>query len=194
MNYYKDAQSDAKSMIDHFADEIVEQLINYGEASDDLLNDYPNGDRYHHENHVNKDYKLTEAAALLDQLSDYEETDNGLWEGLEPRRAISVQAAYTYGNAVYSLWRNLIEKINCEFANNQELAESEIDEQVDNYDLTDCRKYLTDHPDCDFDIGELDPITDEEIDLNSAKDAIKEHRKETTKAEVAKGTIEEVNA
>lgn len=111
-NYRKEAEEDAKDTVENFIDEIVEMLVDKGEASDDLLNDYPNGDSYHHEHHTDKDYDLRESADLLDQLSDYEEDDEGLWQGLEPRRAIAAQAAYTYGNAVYSDWRDLIEKIN----------------------------------------------------------------------------------
>jgi hypothetical protein len=111
-NYVEDAQSDARDMARNFMDEITEQLISGGEASRDLLNDYPDGDSYHHENHVDRDYDLTEAANLLDQLSDHEETDSGLWQGLEPRRAIAAQAAYTYGNAVMHYWREIIEAIN----------------------------------------------------------------------------------
>jgi len=114
MSYRQDAASDAAETIRNFEDEILEQLLDKGEASDDLLNDYPNGDSWHHERHVDKDYNLQEAGELFNDLSDYEETDSGLWEGLEPRRAIAVQAAYTYGNAVYSEWRDLIEKINDE--------------------------------------------------------------------------------
>lgn len=113
-NYLADARSDAAEMAASFADEIVEQITDDGEASTDLYNDYHNADAYHHENHVDRSYDLIEAAALLDQLDDYEETDHGLWDGLEPRRAIGAQAAYTYGNAVYALWREIIEEINAD--------------------------------------------------------------------------------
>ena len=113
MSSYRDeARNDAKETISNFEEEILEQLHDKGEASDDLLNDYCNGDAWHHENHVDKSYRLTEAAELLDELSDCEETDSGLWEGLAPRDAISAQAAYTYGNAVYSEFQDLIREIN----------------------------------------------------------------------------------
>lgn len=111
-DYFADARADAKSMAEEFVDEIIEKLLEGGDASTDLYNDYPNGDSYHHENHVDRDYDLSEAAELLNQLSDHEETDTGLWEGLEPRKAINAQAAYTYGNAVYAFWREIIEEIN----------------------------------------------------------------------------------
>ena len=112
MSYYQDAQEDAADFVLNFKDEVLEQLLDKGEASDDFLNDYPNGDAYHHETHVDKWYSLTEAAEVLDSLSDFTETDSGLWQGLEPRDAISAQAAYTYGNAVYSMAVNLIAEIN----------------------------------------------------------------------------------
>jgi hypothetical protein len=111
-NYLLEAETDAKEMVVNFIDEIVEKLIDEGEASRDLNNDYAGGDSYHHESHVDKSYSLLEAAELLDQLGEFEEDDDGLWEGQKPRDAISAQAAYTYGNAVYSEWQELIEKIN----------------------------------------------------------------------------------
>ena len=115
-NYLAEARSDAADTADNFIDEIMERIVGYdGKASDDLLNDYCGGDSWHHENHTDKSYNLSEAAALLEELDDYEETDEGLWHGCKPREAISAQAAYTYANAVYGLFRELIEKINDEY-------------------------------------------------------------------------------
>src|SRR5208337_1785460 len=111
-NYRDLAESDAKSAVSNFRDEIVEMLLDDGKASDDLLNDYPNGDSYHHESHTDKWYNLQEAAAVLDQLDEYEETDYGLWQGQDMKTALGTCAAYTYANAVYSEWHDLIEKIN----------------------------------------------------------------------------------
>ena len=111
INYNMQAMSDAHDMVSEFADEIADQL-SAGEASTDLFNDYSNGDSYHHESHVDKEYSLSEAAAILEQLSEHEETDSGLWEGLAPRDAISAQAAYTYGHAVMSHWQSVIREIN----------------------------------------------------------------------------------
>lgn len=111
-NYHDDAVSDARDTARNFLDEICEQLTDSGEASDDLFNDYAGGDSYHHENHVDRFYNLSEAAEVLDQLSEFEETDSGLWEGLPPRDAIAAQAAYTYGNAVITFWREIIDDVN----------------------------------------------------------------------------------
>lgn len=111
-DYIQNAVQDARYCALNYLDEIVDQLMEEKEASDDLLNDYTDGDSYHHEYHVDNYYSLQEAAELLDQLSKWEETDHGLWNGLEPRRAIECQAAYTYGNAVHDFWQQLIEEIN----------------------------------------------------------------------------------
>lgn len=111
-DYFESAKDDAKEAVANFQNEIVEQLIDKGEASDDLVNGYSGGDRYHHETHVDRSYSLLEAAHLLDQLSEWEEGDTGLWEGQLPREAISTQAAYTYGNAVYGMFKDLIETVN----------------------------------------------------------------------------------
>src|SRR5271157_1560949 len=111
-NYRDLAESDAKSAVSNFRDEIVEMLLDDGKASDDLLNDDPNGDSYHHESHTDTYYNLQEAAAVLDQLDDFEETDSGLWQGQDMKTALGTCAAFTYANAVYSEWRGLIEEIN----------------------------------------------------------------------------------
>lgn len=129
MSYLDEAESDAQEMVENFRDEIEEQLADRDEASKDLFNDYPGGDNYHHENHVDRPYQLKEAADLLDELSDYEETDTGLWEGLPPRDAIGAQAAFTYGNAVLGIWQDQIDNINSEY--------DDLKPDEDEYDLDD---------------------------------------------------------
>lgn len=112
-NYLKKAAEDARDMASYFIDDILDQLADGGEASEDMgSKSYDRADEYHHESHVEESYTLMEAANLLDQLDQYEETDSGLWEGQSPRDAISTQAAFTYGNAVYDAWQELIKDIN----------------------------------------------------------------------------------
>ncbi len=43
------------------------------------------------------------------------EDDYGLWEGQPPTQAIATQVAFTYGNAIYDAWRELIDTINNEY-------------------------------------------------------------------------------
>lgn len=134
MSYLDQARSDASDTASNFEDEIIESFMESGKASDDLLNDY--SDNYHHENHIDKDYDLLEAAELLEELDEYEQTDSGLWEGLKPKDAIICQAAYTYGNAVIALFRDLIEAINndCNLENLYEQHENMGDTVQDEYD------------------------------------------------------------
>ena len=113
-NYLRKASDDAGETVRNFADRILEQLLDKGEASDDLLNDYPNGDSWHHESHVDKWYGLQDACEVISQLADYEETDSGLWQGQAMKEALGTCAAFTYGNAVYHEWTEKIKTINDE--------------------------------------------------------------------------------
>lgn len=108
---------DAESFIENYCDDIEYQLVENGKVSDDLYNDYRNGDAFIHENFTDKYYCLPEAAEILDKLAEYEETDNGLWQGLSPRDAISAQAAYTYTNAVVATIIEKIKAINAVYQN-----------------------------------------------------------------------------
>jgi gas vesicle protein len=130
-DYWEDAQDNARETVEEFIDEIVEQLESNGEASNDLYNDYSGGDAWHHESHVDRWYNLQEAADLLSQLNQYKEDDSGLWEGQEPERAIGTQAAFTYGNAVYDAWRDLIGTINDEYSNWEDEKEEDRDDLDD---------------------------------------------------------------
>ena len=140
-NYRQEAADDAAETVRNFTDEILEMLVDDGKASDDLFNHYPNGDSWHHESHVDKWYSLTDAAELIDQLSDFEETDSGLWDGQQPKEAIGTCAAYTYGNAVMSEWSDLIKEINDEgdtilsdFADEEADLQREIDDLTEEAD------------------------------------------------------------
>lgn len=113
-DYATQAYDEAKDTVREFMDEIIEQLLDNGEASDDLRNDYAEGGSYHHETHVDRWYSTEEAVKLLDALDEYEETDSGLWQGEGWRNMLSTIAAFTYGHAVYAGWENLIERINDE--------------------------------------------------------------------------------
>lgn len=185
MSYYTDARFDARYTVENFIDEIVHDLIENGEASDDLLNDYGNGDSYHHESHVDKSYRLTEADELLDELREYEETDSGLWQGLQPREAISAQAAYTYGNAVMSFWFDLIKEINeaVRLASDEERAA-----EVEGWSVAACLDYCREN---DIDYGELedlDALTDEQI--AELRKAVAEHPDRATIEKAVTATCE----
>lgn len=137
MSYLEQAKDDAKEMANYFIDEIAEQFIEDGKVSDDI------DDSYHHETHIDKSYDLQESAEILDDLSNYEEEDEGLWEGQKPKEAIATQAAYTYGNAVIDCYQKLIENINddtelCnlydELYEIEDVVDAEIEEQKEEHD------------------------------------------------------------
>lgn len=99
-SYSIQADDDAKDLITNFMDEIIDQLIIQGEAS------------VVYNNEVDRGYSEKDAVELIDELSDYEEIDSGLWEGEDLRGILSAKAAFTYGNAVYDKWHALIDEIN----------------------------------------------------------------------------------
>jgi hypothetical protein len=113
-NYRQEAEDDAANLVlEYFMDEIVDQIIDKGEASADINNDYDNGDGIFHETIVDRSYHLTDAAELLSQLYRHAEEDTGLWEGeTDVDRIAEIQAAYTYGNAVWDEFDTLITNIN----------------------------------------------------------------------------------
>lgn len=156
-DYRQKAEEDARDTVSEYQDEILEKLIEDGKASDDLLNDYGNGDAYHHESHVDKFYSLLDAAELIDQLSEHEETDSGLWDGQQPKEAIGTCAAFTYGNAVYSEWTDLIDEINGE----AETIIDDYDDQISNVEEE--LEKATDWESSDV-AGEYDGPTSEEIE------------------------------
>lgn len=139
-NYHKEAEEDAAMLItDYFMDEIVDQIIDMGEASRDINNDYANGDGIFHEVITDRSYHMTEAAELLSQLYEYAEEDTGLWEGeTNVDRLAEIQAAYTYGNAVWNEFSDMITDINNEVDDIKINAAYEVlMENTDNKELSD---------------------------------------------------------
>lgn len=107
----EDAKSEARGAIETFIDEIVDQLIDQdGDAPADLREydeDYTNS--------LNTSYNLREAADVLHDLSEFEETDSGMWEGEDdPQQAVIIQASLTYQNAVNSYFNSDMEDVNSE--------------------------------------------------------------------------------
>jgi hypothetical protein len=109
-NWSASADSDARDAIEYFLDEIVSRAFDDRDEVPTGIDEW--SDSYHHETHIDRSYSLMEAAEVLDQLSQYEETDSGLWEGQEPQEAVITQAAFTYAHAVYSEFRTMMEGVN----------------------------------------------------------------------------------
>jgi len=109
-SYY--VERDAKEILSNYIEEIAEMLIDNGEASTDLYNDYPSMDERVSES---DDYNRnpTDAIEVIEDLSEFEEEDSGLWEGSTSYSDIlSTIAHYTYTNALYHEIESMIENTN----------------------------------------------------------------------------------
>ena len=108
--YY--VKADARNILSDHIEEIAKMLIDDGEASTDLYNDYDDMDSRISES---DDYwrNPEEAIETIDELSEFEEEDSGLWEGCSDYREIlNAIAHYTYTNALYNEIESMIESIN----------------------------------------------------------------------------------
>jgi len=108
--YY--VKADAQDIISDYIEEIAKMLIDDGEASTDLYNDYSDMDSRISES---DDYwrRPEEAIETIDELSEFEEEDSGLWEGCrDHRKILSAIAHYTYTNTLYAEIESMIKSIN----------------------------------------------------------------------------------
>lgn len=93
-NYKEYVDNEARSFVDEYEDELLDEIKNGNTDIYEFVNDY----RVHE--WVDNDFiyvDLTDSAEILEQ-SDNVETDFGLWEGQEPIEAIKTQAFFTYKN------------------------------------------------------------------------------------------------
>lgn len=97
---------------ENFIPEIIGYILDDGEASSDMYNDYADGDGIFHEQIIDQDWSVKEAMEMLATLGDFEEDDFGLWEGKDWEDILRIKAAYTFGNAVNDEWYSLISDIN----------------------------------------------------------------------------------
>ena len=93
-NYKEYVDNEARSFVDEYEDELLDEIKNGNTDVYEFVNDY----RVHEWVDNNFIYvDLTDSAEILEQ-SDNVETDFGLWEGQEPIEAIKTQAFFTYKN------------------------------------------------------------------------------------------------
>ena len=127
-DYRANADYDAREFIDNFTEEIIEELEAMMSNPMGVI-DRDRAQTWLHEYITDREYDLLSAAQLLDQLSEHCESDSGLWQGQEPRDAISTQAAFTYRNAVYSIVRSYLENIVSEYQGFEPEDEDDSDEK-----------------------------------------------------------------
>ncbi len=106
-SWLETVRAEAADGVNRSLDEIVEALLDSGKADfhDVIPLDY-------FDDGAGAYCDLSEAAEILDELSDYEETDSGLWSGLPPREAVCAQAGWTCRNAAQCLAEELLKRIN----------------------------------------------------------------------------------
>jgi hypothetical protein len=125
INYEIAAKNDAKDFIrEHVREQIIENFIRVSETPIQLYKYNVDDDLTYQ--FSDEDYSPKEAVELLEQLSDYEETDRGLFEDKDWRDMLSGIAAFTYKNAVMSFIDDLLTEINgidIQFANDEVIEE-----------------------------------------------------------------------
>lgn len=136
-DYRYNANSDALEMLYEHREQVIEYLcMDAVWEAPKYPNEYEGMDRWHHESYIDKnpDYTLQEAADLLEQLEGFAETDRGLWQGIAPVAAITCQAAYTYGNAIWHYFVKHIENLNdnlCSVILEMDVQADDFKDQVD---------------------------------------------------------------
>lgn len=127
-NHKQNAIDDAMSSVEDHIKEIAEYILDFSSVPTDAEGDLDGFEQYHHENHLG-DYGLLEAAEVLTELSEHEETDSGFWEGKSPKEALSTMAAYTYSAAVLHQTNAILKDLK-DFQEIEDLIE-EMDESED---------------------------------------------------------------
>ena len=120
--YQQNVEEKARDLFKENIDSIIENLK---EGSVDL---YEFFDQPVHE-WAENDFiyvDLRDAADILEQ-SDNVETDSGLWEGQEPRKAIETQAFFTYRNDLMLELKEVAEEELNEYKNTVEIAIEEME-------------------------------------------------------------------
>lgn len=144
-NYSEYIEQGAQEFVDEYEDDLIQEI----KDGNTDIHEYVNDSRTHE--WVDNDFiyvDLVDSAEILEQ-SDNVETDYGLWEGLEPRKAIEAQAFFTYRN---DLSYAVMDKI-------EELLQTKLDDVMSN--LEELRE-------------ELESEENEDI-INELKNEIEEH-------------------
>lgn len=120
-NYYEYVEKEAKSFVEDNELDLIDEIEDGNTDVNEYIHDY----RLHE--WVDSDFiyvDLMDCAEILEQSNEVE-TDSGLWEGLEPRKAIETQAFFTYRNdlgfEVESQFKDILER-------KLEEVESDLDE------------------------------------------------------------------
>ena len=107
MMYSNEIEKEARDFITDNRDMMVKALI---AGADWDYNDIEDLDAYWHETIVDRGYTVADAEYILDNCEN-EETDSGIWEGLDYRDEMSARAAYSYSNDVWFKCENMFSEL-----------------------------------------------------------------------------------
>ena len=123
LDYEREVEKDAKEFLSEYADEVIGLLKDSEEELSDELYDNLN-------EHLDRSYTPEDAIFVLEN-SENEETDSGLWEGVNDwREELNIRAAYTYINDVRSEIDDIYKQMYEEFKSASEDLNAE-DEKYD---------------------------------------------------------------
>lgn len=157
MNYTQDVLEDAVDFLQNHPDEIKEAILedtDFSDIEDGEIRDWL------HEEVTDRYYSLAAAAYIIENCEN-EETDCGLYEGLDARDAMSVIAAYSYSSDVWFKAEELYEEMRSELDTKWVVLETETSEVVDEFDTEEeadeCVSEIDDDGG-DFEVAELHDI------------------------------------
>lgn len=107
MLYRDEVDEEARNFLIENEEMFVKALQN---DADFDYNDIDDLDAYWHESIVDRAYTVADAEYILDNCEN-EETDSGIWEGLDYRDEMSARAAFSYSNDVWFACATLYDEI-----------------------------------------------------------------------------------
>lgn len=104
MDYTQDVAEDAFDFLSEIEEDIKNAIVNGEEDISEITCDETGRGEirdYFHEEVTDRAYSIEDAAYVIANCEN-EETDRGMWEGLEMDRAMQACAAYSYSNDVWA--------------------------------------------------------------------------------------------
>lgn len=132
-NYELYCQEQAKLLFNDdrsdFMDYLKEGSIRFYDFFDDSVHNWADNDFIY--------VDLLDSAEILDQSNNVE-TDSGLWQGEEPRKAIATQAFFTYRGDLFNALKDevygYLEELESEAISDLGFAQEELDSKTESLD------------------------------------------------------------
>lgn len=179
-NLYKFVQEEAETLLKDIEDELRDEVVLSGMDVTEFLDEHV----FSHVDNLFISTDLHDYAHILDQ-SDNVETDTGLWEGLEPIKAVQSMAFFTFrtdlteslNEQVKSLLEDEEQDITEEISNLEE-RKDELEEEeyeLDEDDFEDSEEYEERADAVTEELESLVSFIDEKLEeLNNVEEALKQ--------------------